>query len=93
MIKNKNNHNNHNNCNDYNNHNNHKHKIKKILPDYKMKNTQSKIKPIKTEKKPETMYCLGCKDYTPNRRHQEVKMANKVLRETVLFVDRINQDF
>ena len=45
-----------------------------------MKNTQSKIKPIKTGKKPGTMYCLGCKDYTPNFRPQEVKMTNKVLR-------------
>ena len=45
-----------------------------------MKNTQSKIKPIKTGKKPGTMYCLGCKDYTPNFRPQEVKMTNKLLR-------------
>ena len=27
------------------------------------------------------MYCLGCKDYTPNFRPQEGKMTNKVLRE------------
>ena len=36
---------------------------------------------IKTGKKPGTMYCLECKDYTHNFRPQEVKMMNKVLRE------------
>ena len=46
-----------------------------------MKNTQSKIKPIKTGKKLETMHCLECKDYTDNFKPQEVKMTNKVLRE------------
>ena len=46
-----------------------------------MKNTQSKIRLIKTGKEPETTYCLGCKDYTQNFQPQEVKMANKVLRE------------
>ena len=46
-----------------------------------MKNTQSKIKPIKTGNKLGTTYCLGCKDFTHNFRPQEVKMANKVLRE------------
>ena len=46
-----------------------------------MKNTKSKIKPIKTGKQPETMYCLGCKDFTHNFRPHEVKMTNKVLRE------------
>ena len=46
-----------------------------------MKNTQSKIKPIKIKKQPGTTYCLGCKDYTHNFRPQEVKMTNKVLRE------------
>ena len=46
-----------------------------------MKNTQSKIKPIKIKKQPGTKYCLGCKDYTHNFRPQEVKMTNKVLRE------------
>ena len=46
-----------------------------------MKNTQSKIKPIKTGKELGTTYCLGCKDFTHNFRPQEVKMANKVLRE------------
>ena len=46
-----------------------------------MKNTQSRIKPIKTWKKIGTTYCLGCKDYTDNFKPQEVKMTNKVLRE------------
>ena len=46
-----------------------------------MKNTKSKIKPIKVEKQFGTMYCLGCKDYTKNFRPQQVKMTNKVLRE------------
>ena len=31
-----------------------------------MKNTQSKITPIKHRKKPGTTYCVGCKDYTDN---------------------------
>ena len=46
-----------------------------------MKNTQSKVKPIKTGKELRTTYCLGCKDFTHNFRPQEVKMTNKVLRE------------
>ena len=46
----------------------------------RMKNTQSKIKPIKTGKKIGTTYCLGCKDYTHNFKPQEIKMTNKVLR-------------
>ena len=46
-----------------------------------MKNTQSKIKPIKLGKRHGTMYCLGCKDYTHNFRQQEVNMTNKVFRE------------
>ena len=37
-----------------------------------MKNTKSKIKPIKIGKQSGTTYCFGCK---------EVKMINKVLRE------------
>ena len=37
-----------------------------------MKNTHSNIKPMKTEKKLETTYCLGCKDYTHSFRPQEV---------------------
>ena len=46
-----------------------------------MKNTQSKIKPIKLGKQSRTTYCFWCKDYTQNFRPQEVKMTNKVLRE------------
>ena len=61
-----------------------------------MKNTESKIKPIKFGKELETTYCLGCKDFTHNFRLQEVKMTNKVLTEKsncLLFVGQINQDF
>ena len=46
-----------------------------------MKNTQSKIKPLKVGKQFGTMYCFGCKDYTKNFRPHEVKMTNKVLRK------------
>ena len=49
-----------------------------------MKNTQSKIKPIKIKKRPGTMYCFGCKDYTQNFRPEKVKLTNKVLREKSL---------
>ena len=61
----------------------------------KMKNTKSKIKPIKTGKKLGTTYCLECKGFTHNFSSQKVKMTNKVLREksTVLFDDLVNQDF
>ena len=46
-----------------------------------MKNTQSKIKLIKTGKELGTTYCFGCKDYTHNFRPRKVKMMNKVFRE------------
>ena len=46
-----------------------------------MKNTQSKIKPIKIGKELETSCCFGCKDLTDNFRPQEVKMKNKMLKE------------
>ena len=46
-----------------------------------MKNTQSKIKPIKTGKEFGTTYCLGCKNYTDHFEPQEVKMTNKMPRE------------
>ena len=46
-----------------------------------MKNTEQRIKPIKTGKEIGTTYCLGFKDYTHNFKPQEVKMTNKVLRE------------
>ena len=68
---------------------------KKIARLQKMKNTKSKIKPIKTGKKLGTTYCLECKGFTHNFSSQKVKMTNKVLREksTVLFDDLVNQDF
>ena len=46
-----------------------------------MKNTQTKIKPIKTGNELRTTSCLGCNNFTHNSRPQEVKMTNKVLRE------------
>ena len=60
-----------------------------------MKNTQSKIKPIKIGKQSATTYCFGCKDCTHNFRPEKVKITNKVLKKTltVLFVGQINQDF
>ena len=60
-----------------------------------MKNTQSNIKSIKIGKRPGTMYCFGCKDFTHNFRQQEVKMTNKVLREKshCVVCSQINQDY
>ena len=55
----------------------------------RMKNTQLKIKPIKTAEKLGTTYCLGCKDQIYNFKPHEVKMTNKA----VLFADQANQDF
>ena len=46
-----------------------------------MKNTQSKIKPIKIGKLSRTTYCFRRKDYTKNSTPQEVIMINKVLKE------------
>ena len=43
----------------------------------RIKETQSKMKPIKTGKEIRTTYCLECKDFRP----QGVKMTNKMLRE------------
>ena len=51
-----------------------------------MKNTQSKIKPIKIGKQSGATYCFGCKDYAKNFRPQEVNMTNKVLREKSHYV-------
>ena len=51
-----------------------------------MKNTQSKIEPMKFGKELGTTYCLGCKDFTHNFRPQEVKITNKVLREKSKYV-------
>ena len=60
-----------------------------------MKNTQSKIKPIKIGKQPGTTYCFGCKDYAKNFRPEKVKMTKKYSdkRLTVLFVDQISRGF
>ena len=41
-----------------------------------MKNTKSKIKPIKIGKNSGTTYCFRCKDYTKNFRPEEVKMTS-----------------
>ena len=49
-----------------------------------MKNTQSKIKPIKTGKEIGITYCLGCKDYTDNFKSQ-IKPLQK--NQTALFAD------
>ena len=46
-----------------------------------MKNTQSKIKPIKVGKQSGATYFFRFKDYMKKVRPQEVKMINKVLRE------------
>ena len=46
-----------------------------------MKNSQSKMKPIKIGKQSGTTYCFGCKDYMHNFRPEKVKMTNKILRE------------
>ena len=61
----------------------------------KMKNTQSKIKPIKFGKELRTTYFLGCKDFTHNFRPQKVKLTNKVIRGKSNCVDcqSKNQDF
>ena len=46
----------------------------------KMKNTQSKIKPIKIEKQPGTTYCFACKDYTKKfRPEKEFYFINKIV--------------
>ena len=47
----------------------------------RMKNIQSKIKPIKVGKQSKTTNCFGCKDYTENFRQEKVKTTNKVLRQ------------
>ena len=47
----------------------------------KNENTQLKIKSIKIGKIPETMNCLGRKDFTHNVRPMTNKVINKVLRE------------
>ena len=47
----------------------------------KMKNTQSKIEPIKIGKQSGATYCFGRKDYTQNFRSEKVQMTNKALIE------------
>ena len=51
-----------------------------------MKNTKSKIKPIKIGKRSGTTYCFGCKDFKHIFKPQEIKMTNKMLREKSNFV-------
>ena len=51
-----------------------------------MKNTKSKIKPIKIGKRSGTTYCFGCKEFTHIFKPQEIKMTNKMLREKSNFV-------
>ena len=53
-----------------------------------MKNTQSKIEPIKVGKQSETTCCFGCKDYMTrkNVRPEKVKMTSKILREKSNYV-------
>ena len=55
--------------------------VKKHFPHCKKWKTHNQKNPIKIGKQPETKYCFGCKDSTYNFRPQEVKMANKALRE------------
>ena len=60
-----------------------------------MKNTKSKIKPIKTGKELGTTFCFGCKDFAYSFRPQEVKITRKVLREksNCVICCQISQDF
>ena len=60
-----------------------------------LKNTKSKIKPIKTGKKLGTTFCFECKDFAYNFRPQEVKMTRKVVREksNCVICCQISQDF
>ena len=51
-----------------------------------MKNTQSKVKPIKIRKEVGTTNRLGCEDFSRNFRPREVKVTNKVLREKSNYV-------
>ena len=47
-----------------------------------MKNTQSKINPIKIGKQSGTTYFFGCKGYTKNFRPEKVKMTKKIVKVT-----------
>ena len=59
-----------------------------------MKNTQSKIKPIKIGKQSGRTFCFGWKDYTKHFTPEKVKMRKISLylekKLIVLFVDLIN---
>ena len=55
--------------------------LKKYCPIIKNEKHTIKNKANKNWKKPDTKYCLECKDFSHNFRPQEVKMINKVLRE------------
>ena len=46
-----------------------------------MKNTQSKIKPLKIGKIHGTTYCFGCKAFTHTFMPEKVETTDKVLRE------------
>ena len=48
-----------------------------------MKNTQSKIKPIKIGKQTGITYCFGCKDCIHNFRPEKVKITNKILEKKI----------
>ena len=54
-----------------------------------MKNTQSRIKPIKTGRKIGTVYCLGCEDCTHNFKPQEIKMTNNNINRQTQQVAKI----
>ena len=56
-----------------------------------MKNTQSKIKPIKIGKQSGTTYCFGCKDCNHNFRSEKVKITNKILKKSHCVVCRSNK--
>ena len=58
-----------------------------------MKNTQSKVKPIKIGKQLGKTYCFECKDYTKNFRAEKVKIKCLEKNLIVLFVNLINHDF
>ena len=55
-----------------------------------MKNTQSKVKPIKIGKQPGTTYCFGSKDYTKNFRPEKVKM---IFFNNQFYIDKLNTYF
>ena len=60
-----------------------------------MKNTQSKIEPVKIGKHSGIAYCFGCKDYAKKFRSEKVNWQIKYLEKNliVLLVNLINKDF